>query len=107
MSKVGISSSVYTMTQTHASFENYLQVVHNPTAPQRLGHLFRYFRGSYLSINVFIFRIILESSDNVQNENGDEDGTAIKVSHLNLVDLAGSERAAQTGAVGSQLKEGK
>ena len=54
-----------------------------------------------------IFRIILESQDNAQDEEGNEDGTAIKVSHLNLVDLAGSERAAQTGAVGSQLKEGK
>ena len=56
--------------------------------------------------HVLIFRIILESSDNEQDEYGNVDGTAIKVSHLNLVDLAGSERAGQTGAVGVQLKEG-
>ena len=55
-----------------------------------------------------IFRIIIESCDKVEDESGHEEniGTAVKVSHLNLVDLAGSERAAQTGAVGSQLKEG-
>ena len=41
------------------------------------------------------------------SEDAGEDGTAIKVSHLNLVDLAGSERAKQTGAVGDRLKEGK
>jgi len=45
----------------------------------------------------------IEGSD---DQEGDEDGTAIKVSHLNLVDLAGSERAKQTGAIGDRLKEG-
>ena len=55
-----------------------------------------------------IFRIIIESCDKEEDEFGNEEdaGTAVKVSHLNLVDLAGSERASQTGAVGSQLKEG-
>jgi len=55
-----------------------------------------------------IFRIIVESSTAVDDENLDDDGEgrAIKVAHLNLVDLAGSERADQTGAVGERLKEG-
>ena len=65
---------------------------------------------------IYIFFIILKKkftfhfwkflgSDGSEEAEG-EDGTAIKVSHLNLVDLAGSERAKQTGAVGDRLKEG-
>ncbi|KAL0239552.1 hypothetical protein GEMRC1_009660 [Eukaryota sp. GEM-RC1] len=47
-----------------------------------------------------IFRIILESKDNLKDSDG-----AVRISHLNLVDLAGSERASQTGAKGTQLRE--
>ena len=55
-----------------------------------------------------IFCITIASQDKQAYENGDEneDGRAIKVSHLNLVDLAGSERVSQTGATGQTQREG-
>jgi centromeric protein E len=60
-----------------------------------------------------IFRIILESTDRMSDDDTvmeDEEeptsGVQVTQSILNLVDLAGSERAAQTGATGSRLKEG-
>jgi centromeric protein E len=59
-----------------------------------------------------IFRIILESTDRMSDDDtiADEEeltsGVQVTQSILNLVDLAGSERAAQTGATGSRLKEG-
>ena len=51
-----------------------------------------------------IFRIIIESLE-VTNDETDDTGKAVKVSHLNLVDLAGSERAKQTNAQGQRFKE--
>ncbi|GLT88112.1 hypothetical protein SLE2022_061510 [Rubroshorea leprosula] len=52
-----------------------------------------------------IFRMIIESRDRNENEDGDN-CDAVRVSVLNLVDLAGSERAGKTGAEGLRLKEG-
>ena len=54
-----------------------------------------------------IFRIVVESElplDKPLDKN--DQGRAIKVSHLNLVDLAGSERAGQAGTVGDRFREG-
>lgn len=48
-----------------------------------------------------IFRIIIESRDEAEGDDG-----PVRVAHLNLVDLAGSERASATGAEGQRLKEG-
>ena len=51
-----------------------------------------------------IFKIIIESLEGSADER-EEEGRAVKVSHLNLVDLAGSERVKQTNAQGQILKE--
>ncbi|EDV22383.1 uncharacterized protein TRIADDRAFT_3836, partial [Trichoplax adhaerens] len=53
-----------------------------------------------------IFRMIIESREQNQDQNEADQDTAVKVSALNLVDLAGSERVSQTGSEGIRLKEG-
>ncbi|CAK9184035.1 unnamed protein product [Ilex paraguariensis] len=60
----------------------------------------------YSSRSHTIFRMIIESRDKTEDENGNSSCDAVRVSVLNLVDLAGSERAAKTGAEGVRLKEG-
>ncbi|WOG87596.1 hypothetical protein DCAR_0206826 [Daucus carota subsp. sativus] len=60
----------------------------------------------YSSRSHTIFRMIIESKDDSQDDDTGTSCDAVRVSVLNLVDLAGSERAAKTGAEGVRLKEG-
>ena len=49
-----------------------------------------------------IFRIVLESTNRLDDTMDEEAGKHVMISHLNLVDLAGSEKAGQTGAEGTR-----